>query len=107
MRSWYRLYQEDGIDALAGFGYAGGACRLSEEEEQQEQLKAWIAETLPRSTREVGAWIAQECGIEYQGRSGLIALLHRLGVEHHKPKAISRKLDPAKQPAFIEEYEPC
>ena len=25
------------------------------------------------------------------GRSGLIALLHRLGMEHRKPKAISRK----------------
>ena len=27
----------------------------------------------------VGAWIARECGIEYQNRSGLIALLHRIG----------------------------
>ena len=103
VRDWYRLYQEDGIEGLAGFGYEGGACRLSEE--QQERLKGWIAETLPRSTNEVGAWIARECGIEYQGRSGLIALLHRLGMEHRKPKAISRKLDPAKQQAFIEAYE--
>jgi len=57
--------------------------------------------TLPRSTRQVGARIAGEFGIEYQTRSGLIALLHRLGMEHRKPKAISRKLDPAKQAAFI------
>src|ERR1019366_2877755 len=41
----------------------------------------------------------------YQTRSGLIALLHRLGMEHRKPKAISRKLDPAKQAAFIKGYE--
>ena len=40
-----------------------------------------------------------------EGRSGLIALLHRLGMEHRKPKAISRKLDPAKQAAFIRSYE--
>ena len=73
--------------------------------EQQDKLKAWIAETLPRSTRAVGAWIARECGIEYQTRSGLIALLHRLGMEHRKPKAVSRKLDPAKQAAFIKTYE--
>jgi len=26
--------------------------------EQQDKLKAWVAETLPRSTRQVGAWIA-------------------------------------------------
>jgi hypothetical protein len=37
--------------------------------------------------------------------SGLLALLHRIGMEHRKPKAISRKLDPAKQAAFIEGYE--
>jgi len=73
--------------------------------EEQDKLKAWITETLPRSTRAVGAWIARECGIEYQTRSGLIALLHRLGMEHRKPKAVSRKLDPAKQAAFIKKYE--
>jgi len=60
---------------------------------------------LPRSTREVGAWIAAECGIEYQTRSGLIALLHRRCMEHREPKAISRKLNPAKQAAFITGYE--
>ena len=73
--------------------------------EQQDRLKAWIAATLPRSTRAVGGWIAAECGIEYQTRSGLIALLHRIDMEHRKPKAISRKLDPAKQAAFIKGYE--
>ena len=103
VRAWYRLYEEDGIEGLASFGYEGGACRLSEE--QQEKLKAWISETLPRTTREVGAWIERECGIEYQGRSGLIALLHRLGMEHRKPKTVSRKLDPKKQAAFIKAYE--
>ena len=103
IRTWHRLYQEDGIEGLASFGYEGGACRLTAE--QQDRLTAWITETLPRTTREVGAWIARECGIEYQGRSGLIALLHRLGMEHRKPKAISRKLDPAKQAAFIKSYE--
>jgi hypothetical protein len=47
----------------------------------------------------------KECGIEYQGRSGLVALLHRLGMEHRKPKTVSRKLDPEKQAAFIKAYE--
>lgn len=83
IRTWFRLYQEDGIEGLASFGYEGGACRLTGE--QQDKLKAWITETLPRTTREIGAWIERECGIAYQGRSGLIALLHRLGMEHRKP----------------------
>ena len=55
IRTWYRLYEEDGIEGLASFGYEGSACRLSAE--QQDKLKTWIIETLPRTTREVGAWI--------------------------------------------------
>ena len=93
IRTWHRLYQEDGIEGLASFGYEGGPCRLKVE--QQTRLTAWITEALPRTSREIGAWIARECGIEYEGRSGLIPLLHRLGMEHRKPTAISRKLDPA------------
>ena len=65
IRTWHRLYQEDGIEGLASFGYEGGACRLTAE--QQDRLTAWITATLPRTTREVGAWIARECGIEYRG----------------------------------------
>jgi transposase len=103
VRTWYQDYQENGIEGLANFGHEGGACRLSIE--QQNKLKVWIAATQPRTTREVGAWIARECDIEYQTRSGLIALPHRLDMEHRKPKAISRKLDPAKQAAFINEHE--
>ena len=53
IRSWYRLYQEDGFDGLATFGYDGSACRLSED--QQDKLKAWITETLPHTTSAVGA----------------------------------------------------
>jgi len=103
IRTWHRLYAEEGIEGLASFGYEGSACRLSEV--QQDRLKAWTTETLPRTTREVGAWIETECGIAYQSRSGLIALLHRLDMEHRKPKSVSRKLDPDKQAAFIKAYE--
>jgi transposase len=103
IRAWHRLYEADGIEGLASFGYEGSACRLNEA--QQNRLKAWITKTLPLTTREIGAWIAKECGVDYQGRSGLIALLHRLGMEHRKPKAVSRKLDPAKQAAFIAAYD--
>jgi len=103
IRTWYRLYEAAGIEGLASFGYEGSACRLSVE--QQDKLKAWITETLPRTTRAVGAWIETECGIAYESRSGLIALLHRLDMEHRKPQAVSRKLNPDKQAAFIKAYE--
>src|ERR1700712_2552915 len=101
--TWYRLYQQDGFDGLMSFGYDGSACRLSDL--QQEQLKAWITETLPRTTGAVGAWVEKAFGIIYESRSGLVALLHRLGMEHRKPKAVSSKLDPQKQTAFIQQYE--
>ena len=103
VRTWYRLYKDEGIEGLASFGYDGSTCRLSDA--QQDKLRTWIAETLPRTTREVGAWIETECGVTYDSRSGLIALLHRLGMEHRKPKAVSSKLDPDKQAAFIKSYE--
>ena len=40
IRTWYRLYEEDGIEGLASFGYEGGTCRLNEE--QQDKLKAYV-----------------------------------------------------------------
>ena len=100
IRTWYRLYEGDGIEGLTNFSYEGSACQLSGE--QQEKLKAWVATALPRTTRQVGAWIENEFGVVYEGRSGLIALLHRLGLEYHKPNVIPRKLDEEKQRAFIE-----
>jgi transposase len=60
--------------------------------------KAWITKTLPRTTCKFGAWVEKECGIEYQRRSGLIALLHRHGMKHRKPTTVSRKLNPKSKP---------
>jgi transposase len=40
VRTWHRLYEEDGIEGRATFGYEGSACRLSDE--QQDKLRAWI-----------------------------------------------------------------
>ncbi len=84
-----------------GFSYNLGIANSGD----VDKLKGWIAETLPRTTREVGAWIETECGVIYASRCGLIALLHRLGMEHRKPKTVSSKLDPEKQAAFIKRYE--
>ena len=102
IRTWHRLYEEDGLEGIIDFGYEGGACRLSLE--QQEKLKLWVAQTLPRTTRQIGAWIEQEFEIAYQGRSGLIALMRRIGMVYRKPKTVSRKLNVEKQKAFIEAY---
>jgi transposase len=103
IRTWCRRYKEAGISWLMGFGHHGSECRMSAA--QCEQLKSWIADRFPSSTREIGVWIAEEFGISYQSRSGLVALLHRLGVVYRKPKArIPGKLDETTQQAFIEGY---
>ena len=103
VRRWHELFLADGLEGLTRFASGGGASRLSQM--QEAAVLSWIAETLPRSTREVGAYIGREFGVVYESRSGLIALLHRLGLEYSKPQTIGRKLDVEKQKAFIESYE--
>jgi transposase len=103
IRRWHNLFVEDGIEGLTRFDVGGSASLLSAA--QEDALKAFVSATLPRSTRQVGAFIEREFGLVYESRSGLIALLHRLGLEYHKPTVIARKLDKDKQKAFIERYE--
>jgi transposase len=103
IRKWHGLFAEDGLEGLTRFETGGSECRMSGE--QQEKLKAWVTGVLPRSTRQIGAWIEREFSLTYAGRSGLIALLHRLGLEYHKPEIIPRKLDVKKQKDFIAAYE--
>ena len=103
IRGWHKMFLEYGLDGLMRFEAGGSACQMSGT--QQDKLKAWVAAALPRSTRQIGAWIETEFGLVYAGRSGLIALLNRLGLEYHKPEIIPRKLDEEKQRAFIAAYE--
>lgn len=103
IRNWHALFEQGGIEGLTSFDMGGSSSLMSAV--QCAGLKAWVTVTLPRSTRQIGAWIETEFGLVYQSRSGLIALLHRLGFEYHKPEVIPRKLDVAKQKAFIESYD--
>ena len=103
IRGWYDLFEQSGVEGLTRFDVGGSSSKMSAE--QAAALKAWVTASLPRSTRHVGAWIAKEFGLVYESRSGLIALLHRLGLEYHKPELISRKLDEKTQKAFIAGYE--
>jgi transposase len=103
IRGWHKLFEQRGIEGLTSFEVGGSASFLSAA--QEEALKVFVSTTLPRSTRQVGAFIEQQFGLVYESRSGLIALLHRLGLEYHKPEVIPRKLDPDKQKAFIESYD--
>jgi transposase len=102
IRYWYELYSEKGLSWLADFGHKGRACELTAA--QQDDLKEWVAQALPRTTARVGEWIETRYGVSYT-RSALIKLLQRNDVEYRKPKLVPRKLDPSKQQAFVDDYE--
>ena len=102
IRYWYQLFGEKGLSWLVDFGYKGRACELTVA--QQDALKDWVAQTLPRTTTTVGEWIEKSYGVSYT-RSALIKLLARMDVEFRKPEVIPRKLDPTRQQAFIKAYD--
>ena len=87
---------------------------MKERGEAERRLPVSI-DDLPRREGQAGyssfwqkghdARIEKEFGLVYEARSGLIALLHRLGLEYHKPNVIPRKLHEEKQKAFIESCE--
>jgi transposase len=102
IRDWHKLFEQRGIEGLTSFDVGGSTGFLISA--QEDALKAFVGATLPRTTRQVGAFIAREFGVVYESRSGLIALLHRLGLEYHKPDVIPRKLNEDKQQEFIAGY---
>ncbi len=102
IRDWFKSFETSGREGLSTFGYEGSACRLSTE--QQVEFKAWLTDSLPRTTNIIGAWLEERYGLSYS-RSGLGVLMHRFGFEYRKPEVISRKLDETKQGDFIKDYE--
>lgn len=103
IREWYADLRATGVEGLKEFQHKGGMPRLSAE--QEATLTAWVTETLPRTTSAVAQWMADEVGIRFESRSGIIKLLHRLGFEHRKPEAVPAKADVVKQNDFIDQYE--
>ena len=102
VRQWRLIFETDGVEGLAGFHFGGRQAFLSGD--QEAELAVWVTATLPRTTREVGSFIEQHFGVSFSSRSGLIALLHRMGFVHRKPEALSSRMDPSKQSAFIAAY---
>jgi transposase len=87
VRSWRKSCDEGGLQGLRRFEAGGSLSRLSPA--QEDELSVYVREGLPRSTREVAVFLYQRFGVVYESRSGLIALLHRLGFEYKKPQAFA------------------
>lgn len=98
---WQRLYRTQGLDALLEFHWAGHATKLSSE--QEAQLVQHFKDQPPTSTQQVGARIKQHFEQDFS-RSGLIALMKRLGFAYKKPKLVSGKADEKAQEDFINHY---
>src|SRR5271154_3850927 len=52
IRGWHKLFEQRGIEGVTSFG--GSASFLSAARE--DALKVFVGTTLPRTTRQVGAW---------------------------------------------------
>ena len=102
IRGWYKSYRQDGWDALAFDGWKGGQSRMKQA--QEVALCAWLEARFCRSTVEIRAHVAAECGLNYS-HSGCIKLLARMGFEYRRPKALPRVADVAKQAEFIAMYD--
>ena len=65
---------------------------------------AWLETQFCRSTGPIRAHIYAQFGLIYS-HLGCVKLLHRLGFEYRKPKALPRVADEVKQADFIDFYE--
>jgi transposase len=102
IRGWHKTYLQDGWDALAFDGRKGGQSRMTPV--QEVALCACLEARFCRSTVEIRAHVAAECGLNYS-HSGCIKLLARLGFEYRKPKSLPRVASAQMQTALIAFYE--
>jgi len=101
-RHYFERYQQGGADALLDDHYSGAEPKL--DEHQLNELKGYLEEHLFTEAQSVIAHIARQYGV-YYSVSGVTDLLHRLDFSYKKPTHVPGKQDPARQQAFIEEYD--
>lgn len=102
VRGWFKRFEAGGWEALERFDWQGGQSHLTPA--QQTALNDWLETRLCRDTGQIRAHIAAEFGVCYS-HSGCLKLLHRLGFEYRKPKALPRVADEGAQRDFIAFYE--
>lgn len=101
-RTYFQRFVQGGCDALLNDNHPGAEPKLSEH--QMRELDAAVQEQIMPDAKAVIAHIQTQYGVRYSV-SGVIDLLHRLGFLYKKPTHVPGKQDPARQHAFLEEYE--
>ena len=99
---WLEKYQQGGKDELLSLCYKGKPCSLTEH--QQEELAKHLDEKTYLASKDIRDYVKKKYHVKYSA-TGMKELLHRLGFSYKKPTHVPGKLDPAKQEAFVEEYE--
>jgi len=101
-RHYFERYQQGGLKALLDDNYRGADPKLNEN--QMTELEHYLEEHILPDAKSVIAHIDKQYGLRYSV-SGVTYLLHRLGFSYKKPTHVPGKQDPAKQQAFLDEYE--
>ena len=101
-RHYFERYQQGGLQALLDDNYSGAELKLNER--QMSELESYLEEHILPDAKSVITYIHKQYGIRYSV-SGVTARLHRLGFSYKKPTHVPGKQDPAKQQAFLKEYE--
>lgn len=94
-------YQSEGLVSYTASPFNGGICKL--EASQMASLEQFIDDNLCGTTDEIIAYVEQQFGLTYT-RSGMAALLKRLGFVFKKPVLIPGKADAEMQEAFVAYY---
>jgi len=102
IRRNYKIYIEEGIDALLTINYSGKNSFLTRE--QEKELEKHLENNIYLSAAEIVEYVSKKYKKEYSNK-GMTKLLHRLGFSYKKPKLIPGKADKEKQKAFIEKYK--
>lgn len=101
-RVYFDHYQQGGTDALLDDNYSGAEPKL--DDHQISELEDYLEKHTMGDAKSVIVYIRKQYNVKYS-LSGVTNLLHRLGFSYKKPTHIPGKQDPARQQAFIEEYE--
>jgi len=101
-RHYFERYQQGGCKALLDDNYLGPDPKL--DQHQMSELAEYLEDHILPDAKSVIAYIKKQYRVNYS-LSGVTDLLHRLGFSYKKPTHVPGKQDPAKQQAFIEEYE--
>ena len=101
-RVYFDRYQQGGADALLDDNYCGAEPKL--DGPQMRQLESYLEDHLLPDAKSIIAHIYTHYKVRYSV-SGVTDLLHRLGFSYKKPTHVPGKQDPAKQLAFLEDYE--